>query len=67
MWYLVCILIGVILGIILWEFIGVKDVYKGKFRFKQKGRGNTQQNKVDAELPEVKKRKDRERRRSKGR
>ena len=45
--YLAVYLIGAISGIILWEKIGVDDVYKGKFRFKQKGEGNRQESQIN--------------------
>jgi hypothetical protein len=63
MWYLVCILIGIIAGIILWENIGVDDVYKGKFKFKQRGRHNRQDNQVNAKFEPKKGVRDRKQRR----
>ena len=57
--YALCVAVGMILGIILWEKIGVGDVYKGRFKFKQAGRLNTQSNKVEAEIAPKKTRKER--------
>ena len=46
------ILTGLIAGIILTNklSLGVDTLYKGSFRFKQKGRHNTQDNKVKPEI-----------------
>ena len=42
-WVLVvCYLAGLISGVILWEKIGVNDVFKGAVRIKQRGKGNIQ-------------------------
>lgn len=49
MWYLVCILAGMIIGIIFWEKFGVGTQYKGSFRFKQKGEGNRQESQINLE------------------
>ena len=45
--YLAVYLIGAISGIILWEKIGTDDVYRGVFRFKQKGEGNRQESQIN--------------------
>ena len=43
-------LLGMVAGIILWERIGVDDVYRGVFRLKQKGRGNTQEQQTNLKI-----------------
>jgi len=48
--YLAVYLIGAISGIILWEKIGTDDVYRGVFRFKQKGKQNVQEPTVNLKL-----------------
>jgi len=49
MWYIICVLVGMIIGIFLWEKWGVGTLYKGNFRFKQKGKGNTQESQINLE------------------
>lgn len=38
--------LGVISGVILWEKIDFKTIYKGNIRMKQRGQGNTQNSEV---------------------
>jgi len=44
-------MLGMVAGIILWERIGVDDVFKGTVRFKQKGKGNKQDPQINQETP----------------
>lgn len=48
--YLAIFLAGVVVGIIIWEKIGVDDVFKGTVRIKQRGRGNVQSPEIKAEI-----------------
>jgi hypothetical protein len=43
--------IGIISGIILWEKIDFKTIYKGQFKMKQRGRGNLQNAEVTLKTP----------------
>lgn len=56
---LVALLIGVILGIILWEQIGTDDVFKGRVKIKQRGRGNIQKPEIEVEITPKNKREER--------
>jgi len=59
-WLVVALLaIGFIGGAITWNQIDVKNVYKGKWKLKQRGRGNTQESAVELNLPPQTKREDR--------
>ena len=64
-------LAGVIVGIILWEKIDAKTIFKGTVRIKQRGKGNHQDNLIKPEItPEtrqekrISKRNERKKRRS---
>ena len=48
--YIAVYLAGGISGIILWEKIGVDDVYRGKFKFKQSGKGNRQDGQINLDM-----------------
>ena len=43
--------IGIISGIILWEKIDFKTIYKGQFKMKQRGQGNIQNAEVTVKTP----------------
>ena len=57
--YALCVAVGIIIGIFFWEKVGVNDVYKGKFKFKQRGRYNQQENKPTVQIAPKKSRKER--------
>lgn len=40
--YVAVFMIGMVVGIILWEKLGTGDTYKGKVKIKQRGRSNEQ-------------------------
>ena len=42
--------IGIISGILLWEKIDFKTIYKGQIRMKQRGQGNTQNSNVSLKM-----------------
>ena len=48
--YAVVFLVGSISGIIFWEKYNVNTLYKGVFKLKQRGRDNTMQTDIKAEL-----------------
>lgn len=50
--YISIFLLGIIGGILAWEKIDVKTVYKGDFRIRQKGKGNTQTPTINLETGE---------------
>jgi len=50
---LVCFLCGMLAGVIIWEKIGTGDTYKGKIRFKQRGRGNVQTTDIKPEIKPI--------------
>jgi hypothetical protein len=43
--------LGIISGIVLWEKIDFKTIYKGQFKMKQRGRGNLQNAEVTLKTP----------------
>ena len=48
--------IGIISGIVLWEKIDFKTIYKGQFKMKQRGKGNMQNAEVTLKTPRKTKR-----------
>ena len=49
-WLIVVYFAGAISGIFAWEKYGTGDQYKGKIKFSQRGRGNTQDTGISAEI-----------------
>jgi len=45
-------LLGVISGVILWEKVDFKTIYKGTIKMRQRGKGNTQNSNVSLKRKE---------------
>ena len=52
--YISTLLVGVVLGILLWEKVDVKAIYNGKVKIKQKGKGNEMANDIELTVEEAK-------------
>jgi hypothetical protein len=48
--FIAIFLFGMLCGVILWEYIGVNTVFRGNFKIKQRGKGNTQMTDLDTNL-----------------